>query len=183
VCIMTKHNFLNTCKHALVASGLLLPVFTMAAVNGTVGPTSTGNVTVFINVNSEVKVSGLSDYNHVWDGKAYEFTKDFCVYSNTPDNHYTVTVTGTNNTSEFKLINQRDPGHPVHYQVQYQDVYGQQSSTYAAVNAGEPLVMQKGSGAPDCNGQNNTKLKFLVEQANGTAGNYTGQINVTVMPQ
>lgn len=180
---MTNHNFFKTCKHALIASVLFLPASVIAAVNGAVGSTSTGNVTVYINVDSEVKLSGLTDYNHVWDGQPYEFTKDFCVYSNTPDNYYSVTVTGTNNEPEFKLVNQQDPNHPVKYQVQYQDIVGQNTSTYSSVNAGQTLNLMKGSGTPDCAGDTNARLKFLVAQANGTAGNYTGQVNLTVMPQ
>lgn len=180
---MTNHNFLRMCKHALIASVFFVPAAVFAAVNGAVGPTSTGNVTVYINVGSEVKISGLTDYNHVWDGKPYEFTKDFCVYSNTPESLYGVTVTGTNNTPEFKLVNPRDPDNPVRYQVQYQDVIGQNTSTYSPVTPGMMLHQMKGSAAPDCSGGTNAQLKFLVEQAHGTAGNYSGQVNLTVMPQ
>lgn len=180
---MTNHNLFKVCKHALLASVVALPAFAFAASDGTVGPTSQGNVQVYINVGSQVKISGLTDYNHVWDGRPYQFTKEFCVYSNTPENKYSVTVNGTNNVGEFKLVNQQDPDHPLDYNVEYQDASAIANGYFHTVSAGQQIVNLTGSGAPDCSGANNAQLRFSVPQAHGTAGNYTGQVNVTVTPQ
>ncbi len=178
---MTKYNSVKVCKRAIIVALAALPLMATAAVNGSTGSTSSGSVNVFINVGSEVRISGLQDYRHPsWDGNPYEFTRNFCVYSNNPDNKYTVTVTGTNNENKFKLVNEKDPDNSIDYEVQYQDA---NTTSYYAAPAGARLVDMVGSGSTNCNGGTNAQMKINVGGANGLSGTYAGTVNVTVMPQ
>lgn len=157
-----------------------MPFVVKAAVQGSLGTTSTGSINIFINVDEEVQISDLQDYvNANWNGSPYQFEEDFCVFSNSTSNHYTVTVTGTNNEAKFFLVNSLDPAHPVPYTMTYTDA----ANSETAVVPGTRLINMVGSGNPSCNGGRNTKIKVTVGAAQSLAGIYASTVNVLVAPQ
>lgn len=181
---MKTYDFKKTVKFAkrvgIIAALGFMPFVVKAAVQGSMGTTSTGSINIFINVEEEVQISDLQDYvNANWNGNPYQFEEDFCVFSNAASNKYTVTVTGTNNEARFLLVNSLDPSHPVPYTATYTDA----ANTETALVPGTRLISMVGSGNPSCNGGRNTKIKITVGSAQSLAGIYAGTVNVLVTPE
>lgn len=177
---MTGNNSFKTFCRAVIGLVSLVPALTLAASNGSMGATSQGTLMLAVNVEAEVQISGLQDITQNWNGQATTlYSHNFCIYSSTSGNYYSLTVTGTNNTNDFSLVNPSDPAHPVSYQVQVNDG----TNGYNSVTPGVELRGLVGSGASDCNGNPNAQLKLQVAPATGQSGKYSGTINLQVTPQ
>ncbi|WP_257266396.1 hypothetical protein [Endozoicomonas sp. ONNA2] len=101
-----------------LSGSILQPPFAMAAKDGLLGKTSTGEVGVYLKTGHLVKISGLTDIDLPWDaaaaadGSLTDVTGsiDYCVYTNEKSNNaytYSMSVSSQNSgeegVGEFKM--------------------------------------------------------------------------------
>ena len=91
----------------LVASNIL-PTEGFAAVQGTLGATSTGSVNINVTKPARADINNLSDMtlaSWVNGDAAPQLTEDVCVYSSKANGGYTIKATGSGTASAFTLAN------------------------------------------------------------------------------
>ena len=174
---------------ALIA-GILTAGTTLAATDGAVGGISTGDLTITVTVNDEVRISGLSDITDVFDGvNDIVGTSAACVYRN-GTGAYAITATGDGGVSStaFEIDDGTNPG--VAYNVEWDDGTG-----FVPVVSGSQLVGQNTTetGANDCvsagttsAGPSTANVRVTVPAAGllaNPAGTLTGVLTLEVAPQ
>ncbi|WP_380785317.1 hypothetical protein [Sphingomonas sp. R86521] len=125
---------------ALGAASTLVAAPALAApTQGTLGATSTGTVTITVQVPSRVQITGLTDvaFGSVEPNAQAVSSQSNCVWSNTATKGYTITASGSGTAGAFTLTS--GVLAPVSYAVQWNQTTGQSSGTAlapAAVSTG-----------------------------------------------
>jgi hypothetical protein len=159
----------------------------MAANQGTLGATSTGDIAISASIPSRARITGLSDVSFANQdpSTAASAAQDVCVWSNTATKAYTITATGSGTGSAFTLSNGAGT---VPYAVEWAATSGQTSGS--ALIAGTASSSQA-SGAVDqtCSSAPAASASLIVKMTTTdlgtmTAGsNYTGTLTLLVTPQ
>ncbi len=92
----------------MAAAAIALSTGTAHAANqGTLGATSTGDITITASVQARVRITGLADvsWTNQDPGTAATNAQDVCVWSNTSTKGYTVTASGDGASNAFTLAN------------------------------------------------------------------------------
>jgi len=168
-------------RTSLVALGLISGS-ALAANQGTLGATSTGDLTITLDIASLVRVSNLNDINlgtFAGGGGGLAGTDTFCVYRNGTGN-YTINMTGDGAASAFTLAN---GANTVPYSVDFVN-----GATTTAMSTGTALAGQTGANtvSDTCGGVDNVSVNISV--SNGAlsaapAGTYSGVLTMVVAPE
>ena len=169
-------------KKAVVggAAAALLSSGAYAAVDGTLGATSTGSVDISLTVNGAVKISNLADITlPAFSGADVGQSQTACVYSNSTGGVYTITATATGGS--FDLLN---GANSIPYVVEYDDQSGGGAAT---LTHGTSATMAGASGTDDdCGGSgSNATIQIDVTAADASAvpqGTYTSTLTLVVAP-
>lgn len=155
----------------------------MAATQGTLGTTSTGDLEITLDIDSLVRVSNLNDIDlGTFAGGAADLSgsDNFCIYRNGAGN-YNITMTGSGAASAFTLT---DGTNTIPYSVSF---------TNGGANAmatGTALTAQAGAFTANdtCNSGANDNVSVAVTVANSDlasapASSYTGTLTMVVAPE
>ena len=186
-------------RNTLVATAIAaaFPVTALAATDGLLGSTSSGNLTITAQINDLLLITGLTDID-LTGGSPYIGTGDltgfsnFCVYRNGTGN-YSATLTGSGGlTAGFFIANGAGPGaDEIPYTVTFTDGTNTYSSTTDFISGGSvgtllaPLI---GDGdEQDCfssGGVNGTVTVDILEADVQAAnpGTYQGILTILVSP-
>jgi len=174
----------KTLKHVALGGALAAIATTGFAANqGTVGYTSTGDLTITLDVTDEMRISNLADINFpAFAGADQTLSSPACVYRNgSALQDYEVTATGSGGGGAFVITS--GGGATIPYSVEYWD-----TNVTAPVTSGTPLAA---TGTvldnDDCatNGSNNGRIDVTITAANANvapAGAYVGVLTLTVSP-
>ena len=158
-----------------------------AASQGSVGPTSTGTVSISASVPSRARITGLADvaFTNQDPATAASNAQNVCIWSNTATQGYTITATGSGSGSAFTLTNGSGT---VPYSVEWAATSGQTTGTAlstgtASASLTTTAVNQTCSAAPT------TTASLIVGIATTDLGtmdagsSYTGTLTLVVTPQ
>jgi len=135
----------------------------------------------------KANISGLSDLTFTsvnFSGVDASMNQDICVYSSTFPEKYQITASGSGTGGSFTLASGSDT---LVYQVQWNSSPGQASGT--PLSAGVPLAGQSSSASQKtCNSGPATSASLIVTIPfsavdAATAGNYSGTLSLTVIPE
>lgn len=135
----------------------------------------------------KANISGLSDLTFTsvnFSGVNSSMSEDICVYSSTSPENYQITATGSGTGGSFTLASGSDT---LAYQVAWNSSPGQTNGTPLSANA--PSTTQSSSAAQKtCNSGPATSASLIVTIPYSavdaaTAGNYSGTLNLTVIPE
>lgn len=158
-----------------------------ASNQGSLGATSTGNVTITATVANRAQITGLSDitFSNVDPGTTATSSQSNCVWSNTATKGYSITATGSGTSGAFTLAN---GSLTVPYSVQWNASAGQSSGT--ALTAGTASGGLTTTAAnPTCSTSPSTTSSLIVSitpanlQGMVAATSYTGTLTLLVTPQ
>ncbi len=180
-----------TVAAAVLSALLASPSY--SAVQGTLGPTSTGSVTISVNKPARARITNLSDLTIAsWvsgDGDQM-LTDDVCVYSTRPSGGYTIKATGSGASSAFSLSGGVDRP-PLNYQVKWNaGGVGKltNSGTALSANVTSGAFLNAATDSSTCTGAtpgDTARLIVEITAANLDAardGTYTGTLTLLVTP-
>lgn len=174
----------STFTSILFAGVLLfgLPLSVMAATDGQLGATSTGDLTITLDVGDEVLISNLADIALI------ESTPDnfvgtlssICVYSNSATQGYNLTVTATGGS--FGLVN---GAAILSFGLEWIDDNAQTPfSGTPNIIYDVPLTGLTGDGSQDCQAGGKTAgIQVTASGSNLTAGQYSQTILLQIAPE
>lgn len=156
----------------------------MAATQGALGPTSTGDLIISLDIDPLVRVSNLGDIAlGNFNGGAGDLTgaDSFCVYRNGAGN-YNINMTGSGTANAFTLT---DSGaNTLPYSVDFVN------GSATAMTTGASLTGQTGANTTSdtCGGGANDNVSVNVTVANADlasapAGTYSGTLTIVVAPE
>lgn len=176
---MFKKVFTITAIAASTASSAL------AATDGSLGSTSTGDFDITITINELVRISGLSDVAFGTYGGTgiLQDNQNICVYTNDAAADYKITLDNPNNSGTFELA---DGTNKIAYSVLFNDAAGTTGQT--AVTAGSALTAQSGANTSsiDCSvGGDSANVEVSIAEGDLQAapiGSYTGTLQLVLEP-
>ncbi len=163
------------------------PNMVFAATQGSQGSTSTGIINISASVPNRAQISGLMDVSFANQDPttAASSSQSVCVWSNTATKAYTITATGSGNSSAFTLSNGTST---VPYSVEWSPTGGQTSgSGLTASTATSSLT--SGASNPTCSANASPSASLIVKMATSDLGamsagsSYTGTLTLLVSPQ
>lgn len=173
---------------ALGAASTLVAAPALAApTQGTLGATSTGSVTITVQVPSRVQITGLTDvaFGSVEPNAQAVSSQSNCVWSNTATKGYTITASGSGTAGAFTLTS--GVLAPVSYAVQWNQATGQSSGTaLTAATASTGFVST--ATVPTCLTSPTTTSSLIVTIAPtqlatmASLTTYTGTLTLLVSP-
>lgn len=154
----TRHTVLATVIAGLFSSAA------MAATDGSLGSTSTGNIAIDLEILDSVEISALNDIDFGQyggtDTGALNAGDAFCVYRNGGDGY---TITPTSNNGKFSLVG--DTGaDEIDYTVKLAGAATGADSA-AAVTYNSASATFTGSDARDCGAANNASVDISITEA------------------
>ena len=165
----------------------LAPTPSFAASQGTLGATSSGNITITASVPNRARITGLSDVTFALQdpNTAASNAQDVCVWSNTATKAYTITATGSGASSAFTLSNGSGT---VPYSVEWASSSGQASGSGLTAGTASPsltsgAVNQTCSSAPAASASLIVKMATVDLGTMSAGSNYTGTLTLLVSPQ
>jgi len=182
---MNKGTKTLTLGAALACALAAAPSF--AANQGSLGATSSGNITITASVPNRARITGLTDvtFANQDPSAAASSAEDVCVWSNTATKGYTITATGSGTGSAFTLSNGSST---VPYSVEWAATSGQTSgSGLTAGTASSSLTT--GAVNQNCSSAPAATASLIVKMATADLGtmsagsNYTGTLTLLVTPQ
>jgi hypothetical protein len=187
---------INNTKRRHAASGIALFALAFAGLpsaasaaptQGTLGPTSTGILTISASVPNRARISGLSDVSFANQdpSTAASSAQNVCVWSNTATKAYTITASGSGAANAFTLSN--GTGN-VPYSVEWAASSGQTSGTaLTAATASASLtsgaINQNCSSAPLASASLIVKMSPTDLETMSAGSTYTGSLTLLVSPQ
>ncbi len=168
-------------KTSVIAFGLASSA-AMGVTQGLLGPTSTGDLIITLDIDDLVRINNLNDINlGTFGGGAGNLTGSdaFCVYRNGAGN-YNINMTGSGTASAFTLAS---GGNTVPYSVDFVN-----GATTTAMATGTALTGQTGANTTSetCGGADNVSINVAVANADlvaAPAGTYTGTLTMVVAPE
>lgn len=169
------------------ASALITAPALAAPTQGTLGATSTGSVTITVQVPSRVQITGLTDiaFGSVEPNVQAVSSQSNCVWSNTATKGYTITASGSGSNGAFTLASGTLA--PVSYAVQWNQATGQSSGTaLTAATASTGFVST--ATLPTCLASPTTTSSLIVTIAPSQLATmaslttYTGTLTLLVSP-
>ncbi|KEI72027.1 hypothetical protein [Endozoicomonas elysicola] len=194
---MLKSLISIACAMVAVSTYSMLSLAATGAANdGTLGTTSTGTIPVTLNMPAVIKISELKevtfDYSSVNDTGNLTNTQNFCVYTNSAEGSYTLTINGTagGKSATFQLSPSgggEAGGKTVEYDVFFASELIPASGTLPQVTPGTPIsATGANTQTLDCGATMVTTLKVEIPEGNLAAvesGTYTDTLTLTVAPR
>ena len=173
----------------LAVAGIAITTATpaFAATQGSLGATSTGNITITVSVPSRVQITGLTDvaFTNVDPSTTATNAQSNCVWSNTATKGYTITATGSGTSGAFTLASGALT--PVSYSVQWNQSTGQSSGT-ALTAATASSTFNSTATTPTCATAPATSSSLIVSITSAqlltmaSLTTYTGTLTLLVSP-
>ena len=176
-------NFAKLASILLIASA----VPSHASTQGTLGPTSTGTITINASITPEVQITALQDITFTstylrstlsQGANALQRTA-MCVWSNNPDKSYYITATGSGSGGAFTLF---DGTRNLNYGVQVTD--GSNSSNLTSGTKSAKLVTS--AAVPNCGGGSSGQVLVTLSNSDlatmEATTTYTGVLTLLVSP-
>ncbi len=155
----------------------------MAATQGSLDTTSTGDLLIELDIDDLVRVNNLNDIDlGTFTGAAGDLSgsDNFCIYRNGTGN-YNITMTGSGTASAFTLT---DGSNTLPYSVSFTN------GSANAITSGNSLAAQAGAftANDNCNSGVNDNVSVSVTVANSDlssvpAGSYSGTLTMVVAPE
>lgn len=156
-----------------------------AATDGTLGPTSTGSLSITITIPPRVRISNVADlalgtFTGTGDKTAAD---DVCIYTNDPAGTYRVTATGDGTGGAFTVND--GASNELAYSLRWNDQTG--TTGNVLLTSGTALTGQSGANttASDCGGSNTANIEATITESElslGEAGSYSGNVTILVEP-
>lgn len=165
-------------KKLLLASAMSLPLLAQAAVQGSLGATSSGSFSITAVLQDLVQVSSLDDLNlGTYSGSGnLTGTEGFCVYRN-GTGAYTATLTGSGASNAFTIAS---GANTMPYTITYNGT---------AITTGGTTATQTGNSTlTDCGGDDVANNATIVVDIDSTvlqsrpSGTYTGTLTILINP-
>jgi hypothetical protein len=158
----------------------------MAANQGALGATSTGNITISASVPTRARISGLTDvaFTNQDPSSAASNAQDVCVWSNTATKAYTITASGNGPGSAFTLSNGSST---VPYSVQWAASSGQTLGSGLSAGAASASLTSTATNQSCASGPT-ASASLVVGIATADLGtmaagsNYTGTLTLLITP-
>lgn len=156
-------------------------------VQGTLGSTSQGSLTISASVPAQIQISGLSDVSFLNQDPSAPASsnQDICVWSNTNNGGYNITAKGSGASNAFTLAN---GALTVPYSVEWATSSGQTSGT-ALTALTNKTGLTSSATSPDCSTGASASASLIVKmtaanlQSMRAATTYTGTLTLTVAPE
>lgn len=170
---------------AFIASSLYSIPSSIAANQGTLDPTSSGDFEVSVVIPDRVRITGMQD---IAFGKYLigDFNEDFpvCVYTNTASAQYGVTASGDGTSSALTLTNATDI---INYHVYWNDVAGSTTGEIellaTVLNDNIENPNQESSTCVTGGNSANLHVRILnADMRNISNGTYSGTLTITIDP-
>ena len=182
--------FFKPNRAGLAAAGLACAAMAApasAATQGSLGATSTGNITITVSVPSRVQITGLTDvaFTNVDPTATATNAQSNCVWSNTATKGYTITATGSGTSGAFTLASGSLT--PVSYSVQWNQSTGQTSGTALTASTASSTFNSTAT-TPTCTTAPATSSSLVVSISSAQLLNmaslttYTGTLTLLVSP-
>lgn len=173
-------------KLLLAAAAIALSTGTAHAANqGTLGATSTGDITITASVQARVRITGLADvsWTNQDPGTAATNAQDVCVWSNTSTKGYTVTARGDGASNAFTLAN---GALTVPYSVQWNASAGQTTGTALTTGSASGTLTSTAATNQTCTAGKSASLVVGISAADlggmQAATSYSGVLTLVVSP-
>ena len=173
----------------VIASASLAALPAMAANDGSLGATSTGDLDINLTVSDIVQISKLTDITLAQNaGGGAEGTSTACVYAN-GDGKYNLLIAGSSDANGDTLqLNENGVGtSTVDYSVDFSDGTASTSTTTSLVGAANAVSGFTGNAtSADCAGGTNATISVSVAAADYQAavvGTYSDTLVLTVAPE
>ncbi len=173
-------------KLLLAAAAIALSTGTAHAANqGTLGATSTGDITITASVQARVRITGLADvsWTNQDPGTAATNAQDVCVWSNTSTKGYTVTARGDGASNAFTLAN---GALTVPYSVQWNASAGQTTGTALTTGSASGTLTSTAATNQTCTAGESASLVVGISAADlggmQAATSYSGVLTLVVSP-
>jgi hypothetical protein len=159
-----------------------------AATQGTLGPTSTGSVTITATVPNRTQITGLTDvsFANADPPTAAVSNQSDCVWSNTATKGYSISATGSGPGGAFTLASGSLT--PVPYSVQWNAAAAQTTGT--PLVSGTPLPgLVSTATRPACTASPSSTSSLIISiaptdlQSMVATSSYTGTLTLLVTPQ
>jgi hypothetical protein len=183
-------NSASLAPRALVGSLLVALAATaapvIAATDGALGATSTGTLSITASVPNRARITGLGDidFTNQDPASAASAAQDVCVWSNTATKAYTITASGSGDSSAFTLSN---GGASVPYQVQWAGAAGALTGTVLTPGSASASFTSTATNQ-NCASGPNASASLIVGVDTSDLGtmsagsNYTGTLTLLVTP-
>jgi len=183
-----KNRLHRSCLALAFIGSLLASAPAQAATQGTLGTTSTGNITINATISGLVQISNLSDlsFSSLTGTTDTTLSENVCVWSNTSTKNYTIKATGNGTASAFTLASGSNA--PLPYGVSWAATSGASSGTSLTTNTTSAAFASTAT-SPLCSTTPTTTATLFVTI---TAANqytmvanasYTGILTLLVTPQ
>lgn len=176
-----KYPCISTAIIIVAVAGLLLSGDSLAARDGSIGPSSTGQITISVYVPESVQVQNLQDLSVNFNqGSTISNAQgtDACIYSSS--GAYTLTAQNNNGVNNSGYAMMQGSEHLLPYQLNVSD-----SSNHSANNllqAGNSVTLNSSSDAT-CSTGNNLHIQMQLPNGNAIApDHYRDIVNFTVAP-
>lgn len=170
----------------LVSSLLLLAVSNgFAASDGSLGDTSTGSLSLSIEIPTKVRITGISDLNvGTFSGSGdLNVNDNVCVYTNAESGEYKITASGNGIGNAFTVKD--DAERTIPYEVYWNDANGTTGNVQAT--SGSVITSQGNADTTSqtCTGSTNANFQVIVRELDlqtKMAGTYTGTLTLLIEP-
>ena len=186
---MTRTSIIT--RFSAMGAATLLACSSFAAqatpVQGSLGGTSQGQITINATVANSVQITGLTDitFSNQNPTVAAAANESVCVWSNTSTKGYNIKATGSGSSNAFTLAN---GGNTVPYTVQWAATTGQTSGTL--LTSGTALTSQTTTAVnPTCSSAPTTTASLIIGITSANlltmtgSATYTGTLNLLVAPE
>lgn len=158
-----------------------------APVQGSLGNTSEGSVTISASVPSRVRISGLSDVSLLNQdpSAAASAAQDVCVWSNTATRGYTITASGNGSGNAFTLS---DGSNSTPYSVLWSSSAGQVTGTALSAGTASSTLTSAASHQVCASGPTSSASLIVGLSTNELSAmragsTYTGTLTLLIAPQ
>jgi len=156
----------------------------VAATDGSLAATSTGDLSLDLSIPNLTQLSGISDLdfgNYSGSGTASQ-NDDVCVYTNNATGQYKITAKGSGPAFAFTLVN---GSHTVPYTVRWNAATGVSGNFALTTNVQSAALSGANTSSVTCSGSNSAN--FQVNMTQGSlmsvpAGTYTGILTLVLDP-
>lgn len=165
----------------------------IAATDGDLGSTSTGDFDITLVHASGVRIWGLQDFFFDTEGSSAQQRADInlCVFTNdatsTTDGQYDIIATGSD------LVMSNGAGDTLNYTVEFSDSKDNTGNNYQSVVTGGAISPEVGGlnagtliNQPDpkatCGGNENANIRVTIDPTSAPSGTYLATVNLTVSP-
>ena len=184
---VSKKKLMSLALASVAFTGMVHGTPVLAASQGTLGPTSSGSVSITASVPNRARISGLTDVSFLNQdpATAASAAQNVCVWSNTATKAYTVTASGNGTANAFTLSNGSST---VPYSVAWASSINQTSGTALATGTASASLISTATNQTCASGPVASASLIVgistTDLGTMSAGsNYLGTLTLLITPQ